>query len=321
MTAVIVTTSPGFGRVGRVPQALTDLGWDVIRCTDTARGDGGVGDHLERLEFLVVGLIPATAQIIAGAPRLRAILKHGVGVDNIDIAAATARGIPVMNTPGTNANAVAELALGGLFSMARRIPMVHATVKSGGWERFVGSELEGKVLGVVGLGHIGRALARKARALGMSVLASDLHPDLGFAAEHDIQIVDLPTLLAGSDYVSLHLFGGAANARLIGAAELARMKPTAYLLNFARGEIVDLDALAAALSEGRLGGAAIDAYIEEPPDRSHPIFTLPNVVFTPHSGADTTEAVEKMGLMNIADIQTILAGGRPERVLNPEIYL
>ena len=320
MSTVVVTTSPGFGKIGRVPQTITDHGWEFIRCDDTSLPDGGVSAHIERMEFLVVGLIAATSEIINGAPKLRAVLKHGVGVDNIDIPAATARGIPVFNTPGANANAVAELAIGCLFSLARRIPTMHNVVTGGGWQRYIGTEIEGKTLGVVGLGNIGRTLARKARALGMRVVATDLYPDMAFVGEYGIELMDLKDLLAQADYVSLHVFGGTDNASLIGADEIALMKPTAYLMNFARGEVVDLDALAAALSADKLMGAAIDAYISEPPDRTHPIFSHPHVVFSPHCGADTTESVERMGLMNIADIDAVLADDRSPRVLNPEIY-
>lgn len=320
MSTVVVSTSPGFGRVGRVPEVLDQQGWTVHRCIDTAKPWGGAAQFLDSAEFLVIGLIGADAGLIGSAPKLRGILKHGVGTDNIDIAAATARGIPVLNAPGTNANAVAELAVGGMFAAARRIPMVHRTVVDGGWERFVGTEIEGKTLGIVGLGNIGRALARKARALDMRVLAADPYPDLDFCRGHDIEVMALERMLGQVDYLSLHLFGGAGNAGLIGAAQLAKMKPTACVMNFARGEIVDFDALAAVLADGRLGAAVIDAYDQEPPDRSHPIFALPNVVFTPHSGADTTEAVEKMGLTNIADIRALLAGERPARILNPGIF-
>lgn len=320
MNTVIVTTSPAFGTIGRVPERIAANGWELVRCTDTSRPDGGMSDYMEHMDFLVVGLIPATAEFIAKAPKLRAVIKHGVGVDNIDIAAATARKIPVLNAPGSNANAVAELAVGGMFSFARRIPMVHRTLVDGGWQRFVGTEIEGKTLGIVGFGNIGKALARKAKALGMRVLASDLYPDNAFAAEHGIEMTDLPNILRQADYVSLHVFGGKDNAHLIGAAELASMKPTACLMNYARGEVLDLDALAAALEKNALGGAVIDAYVSEPPDRSHPLFSSPKVVFTPHSGADTTESVERVGLMNVADIESLLAGQRPARILNPEVY-
>jgi D-3-phosphoglycerate dehydrogenase / 2-oxoglutarate reductase len=320
VSVTIVTTSPAFGKIGKVPEAIAQRDWQLVRCIDASVPDGGVRQYVDEMEILVVGLIAATAAIIDGAPRLKVILKHGVGVDNIDIASATSRGIPVINAPGTNANAVAELATGMMFSLARRIPMVHKAVISGGWMRHVGSELKGKILGIVGLGNIGKSLALKARALGMEVMASELYPDREFAAANRIRLVSLEEVLAQADFVSLHVFGGKENENLIGARELGLMKQSAYIMNFARGEILDLDALATALDRNQLLGAAIDAYVVEPPDRNHPIFSRPNVIFTPHSGADTTESVERMGLMNVADIDLVLAGETSPRVLNPEVY-
>ncbi|WP_411033075.1 phosphoglycerate dehydrogenase [Shinella sp. BYT-45] len=320
MSVVVATTSPGFGRHGRLPQLIEEAGWTVIRCTDGDLADGGLSRHIGTADFLVSGLLPVTAATIAHAPRLKAVLKHGVGTDNIDIAACTAKGCPVTNTPGANSNAVAELAVGMMFAMARNIVVGHNSVVSGGWDRRPGTEISGKVLGIVGLGNIGKLLARKAIALGMTVVAADLRPDRAFLAEHGIELLDLDALLARSHYVSLHVFGGTGNAALIDARKLALMKPEACLLNLARGEVVDYDALADALSGGRLRGAAIDAFVTEPPDVSHPLFKLANVVFTPHSGADSLEAFENVGLMVVSDIKDFIAGRRPSRVLNPEVY-
>ncbi|MBN2753001.1 MAG: phosphoglycerate dehydrogenase [Rhodospirillaceae bacterium] len=317
---VVVTTSPGFGKHGRVAQKLTELGWELVRCTDPDLADGGLSQHIDRAEYLVVGLIPVTADTVKGARNLKAVLKHGVGVDNIDIPACSARSLPVCNTPGANADAVAELAVGLMFSLARNIPAAHAALTAGRWERKIGTQLKGKTLGIVGLGNIGRSLAKKAQALGMTVVATDPYADMAFARANAVTVMDLPSLLKTSDYVSLHIFGGPENMALINAETLALMKPNACLLNLARGEVVDLDALYDALRSDTLGGAAIDAYASEPPDTSHPIFTHPRVVFTPHSGADTIEALENVGLMNIADIQTLMHGGVPERVLNKGVY-
>ncbi len=320
MSIVVATTSPGFGRHGRLPQLLEETGWEIVRCTDTALQDGGLSQHIGRADFLVAGLVPVSTSTFQGATRLKAVLKHGVGVDSVDIPACTAKGYPVTNTPGANSNAVAELAVGMMFSMARNITYGHMNVISGGWDRKPGTEIGGKVLGIVGLGNIGKLLARKAIALGMTVVASDLYPDKAFIAEYGIEILELDALLARADYVSLHVFGGTGNAALIGTKQLASMKPSACLLNLARGEVVDNDALAEALCGGRLRGAAIDAFVTEPPDISHPLFKLPNVVFTPHSGADSLEALENVGLMVISDIKDFIAGRRPARVLNPEVY-
>ena len=315
---VLATTSPGFGRYGRVPEKLAELGWEFIRCVDTGRADGGLGDHLARVDFLVAGLVAVTEETLAQAPNLKAVLKHGVGVDSIDIAACTAHGIPVLNTPGANSNAVAELAVGMMFSLARNLPAAHSSIIGKTWTRMVGTEISGKTLGIVGLGNIGKLLARKAIGLGMKVVASDLYPDLDFARANGIEMLSLDEVLARSDYVSLHVFGG--SGALITAEKLALMKANACLLNLARGEVLDMDAANAALSTGKLGGVALDAYPSEPPDYAHPIFSQPRAIFTPHTGADTAEAVENVGLMNIADMEELLAGGRPSRTLNPEVY-
>ncbi|OCX65746.1 hydroxyacid dehydrogenase [Thioclava sp. SK-1] len=313
---VVVTTSPGFGKHGRVPEKIAELGWELLRADDPALPDGGLSKHIARAEYLVVGLVPVTAQTLAAATSLKGVLKHGVGVDNIDIAACSAAGLPVTNTPGANADAVAELAVGLLFSLARMIPQGHGCVTRGDWNRRVGTQLGGKVLGIVGLGTIGKRLAKLARGIGMSVIATDTYEDAAFVAEHDIRYLPLPKLLAKADYVSLHVFGGADNAALINAHTLAQMKPGARLINLARGEVVDLDAVSDALISGQLGGVAIDAYVTEPPDTRHPAFAHPNAIFTPHSGADTKEAAENVGLMVIEDIQSLIAGQTPARALN-----
>lgn len=317
---IIATTSPGFGQYGSVPEKIEKNGWKLIRCIDNSQPDGGLSDHLNQAEYLVAGLLPVTESTLEAAPRLKAVLKHGVGVDNIDIAACTRRGLPVLNTPGSNSGAVAELAIGMMLALARNIPPAHNSVISGGWDRRVGSEIAGKTLGIVGLGNIGKSLALKATGLGLKIIATDLYPDKGFIEANGIELLPLEDLLRRSDYVSLHVFGGADNSALIDSSRLALMKPGARLLNLARGEVVDLDALHAALEAGRLAGAGIDAYVQEPPDTTHPIYSNPRVVFLPHSGADTVEAVERVGLMNVADIEEMIAGGQPRRVLNPEVY-
>ncbi|PLW76069.1 phosphoglycerate dehydrogenase [Cohaesibacter celericrescens] len=312
----VITTSPGFGKHGRVPDAIAQEGWDLVRCDDTTKTDGGVSEQIADADILVVGLVPVSAETLVGANNLKAVIKHGVGVDNIDIPACTAQNMPVCNTPAANADAVAELAMGFMYAMARFIPQGHVCVTSGQWQRRVGTQLGGKTLGIVGLGNIGKRLAKLAIGVGMSVVATDPYADQAFASEHGVEILPLDDLLATADYVSLHVFGGKENAALINSATLAKMKPGAKLINLARGEVVDLDAIVTALDGGQLGGVAIDAYVTEPPDSSHPVFQHANAIFTPHSGADTKEAVENVGLMVVQDIATILKGEMPTRCLN-----
>ncbi len=306
---LVLSTAPAFGRHGNVPARLAALDWEVAHFSD----DESLATRLGEADFLVVGLVPVTEATLVAAPRLKGVLKHGVGTNNIDIAACSARGIPVLNAPGANATAVAELSIGLMIALARTIPESDAAMVAGRWDRVVGRELGGATLGIVGLGTIGKEVARRALAFGMTVIANDPVDDADFRAAHPVTMVPLGELLARADFVALHLSG---TTRVLGATEFAAMKPGALLLNLARGEVIDLDALAAALASGGLGGAAIDVYTHEPPDHTHPIFAEPRVIFTPHSGGNTVEAVERIGAMNIADMETLLAGGRPARALN-----
>lgn len=317
---LIVTTSPGFGKTDPVKSLIEKNNWELIRCIDTTKEDGGVSEHIEKADYLVVGLIPVTTKTLSHAKNLKAVLKNGVGVDNIDMNACTGANIPVTNTPGANADAVAELAVGMMFCLARNIPQSNASILSGKWERQIGTQLLGKTLGIVGFGNIGRTLALKAIGLGMKVVANDPYPNTQFAKKNNIEIIELEALLAQSDYISLHLFSGEDKAALINSKTLSLVKPTACLLNLARGEIVDLDAVHTALSNDKLAGAAIDAYTCEPPNIAHPIFSHPRAIFMPHSGADTKEAVENVGLMVVEDIQSFISNEQPSRTLNKTVY-
>lgn len=245
-----------------------------------------------------VALIPSmariTASVIAAAPRLRLIVQFGAGLDGVDRAAAEARGIPVRNVPGANAQSVAELGLLLMLSLARRVP-AHAKTRAAGLVGDPpGNELAGKTLGIVGLGATGRALARVARGVGMDVIATKRTPgpeaDVSWLGGPD----DLETLLARADYVSLHVPATSETRGLIDAPRLARMKPSASLLNLGRGELVDRDALLDALTAGRIAGAGLDVYWNEPPDPDDAIFRLDNVVTTPHIGGTTFEAMARI---------------------------
>lgn len=306
MTVVVATTSPGFGKIGCLPAVLNQRGWTLIRCD----GDDAQVKLMARtseIDFLVVGLPDVTAELIARMPRLKGIHKHGTGTDNINIVAARAKNIPVTITPGANSNAVAELALGFMLSLARDIPIANQSMITGQWQRRIGTELAGKALGIIGLGGIGKLLARKALALDMKITATDLFPDLEFAKEHGVKFTDLDGILKGSDYLSLHIAGTEAGKPLIGVPEIGQMKPDACILNLARGSLLDLNAVHEAIAEGRLRGAAIDTYSLEPPDRSQPVFSNPAIFFSPHIGANTHESVERMGLSIISDIDKIIA--------------
>ncbi len=274
--------------------------------------------HAPDMEYLVTARTPVTREFLAKAPKLRHVSMFGVGVEHIDIAAATERGVTVANSPGGNARAVAELVLGGMFALARRIPQAHADLIGGTWKRFQGWELGGKTLGILGLGAIGSELARLGRGIGMRVIAHTVPEDPARAAELGVTLVSEDELLARADFLSLHVPGG--GTPLIGAAQLAKMKKTACLCNAARGSVVDLDALAEALKNGVIAGAALDVFPQEPPAPSHPLFFLPNIVCTPHMGAQTRESQQRTGAICVEELRLAMAGERSSRVLNPQAY-
>ena len=232
-----------------------------------------------------------TAEVIHKAERLRVIGRAGVGLDNVDLEAATKRGIIVMNVPGGNTISAAEHTMSLILAVARRIPQADRHVRTGKWERseFVGVEVFGKTLGIVGLGKIGAEVARRAQAFGMRVIACDPYLSTEHAQSLEVQLVPFKQMLGEADFITLHIPLSAQTRHLIGAKELALMKPSAYLVNCARGGIVDEAALYKALVEGKLAGAALDVFESEPPGDS-PLFKLPQVVATPHLGASTEEA-------------------------------
>lgn len=233
---------------------------------------------------LIVGVDPVTSQVLEAGP-LRVVVKYGSGMDNIDAAAAEELGVRVSSTPGANARSVAELAVGLLLSLARNVVVHDRGIRDGSWRRITGIELAGKRLGIVGYGAIGREVARIAQGLDMVVVAYDPLVD-----DADVPLVPLEELYATCDAVSLHVPLTSETRGMIGTEELATMKPTAFLLNTARGGLVDEEALAEALSTGRLGGAALDGFAEEPLGES-PLRGLDNVVLSPHAGAATLDAV------------------------------
>ena len=240
-----------------------------------------------------------TADLLDQPGKLRAIVRAGVGVDNIDVAAATRKGIIVMNTPGGNTVSTAEQTITLLMALARHTPAADATLRQGKWERnkFVGTQLAGKTLGVIGLGRIGREVARRAAGLDMKVIGFDpfLAPDR--AAQLGIEAAaDLDSLLPRVDFLTVHTPLTAETTNLIGARELGLMKKGSRVINCARGGIINEEALAAALASGHIAGAALDVFVQEPPPADHPLVKLPNVVITPHLGASTVEAQESVAL-------------------------
>jgi D-3-phosphoglycerate dehydrogenase len=273
------------------------------------------------VEGVIVGVEQVTADEIAAAPRLKVVSKHGVGVDNIDLPAATRAGVMVTSTPGANQVAVAELTVGLILALARRIPHHDNLVKAGGWNRQTGIELAGKTIGFIGLGRIAKDVVVRLKGFRMIFVAYDIVQDHTFAMEHDVHFTKLEELLAQSDIVTLHAALSGDSRYLIGEAELARMKPGALLINTARGDLVDENALYRALAENRLAGAAIDTLAHEPPQDS-PLLSLgEKIILTPHIGAQTTEAILRVGVMAAQNVVQALRGERPVGLVNPEVLM
>ncbi len=245
-----------------------------------------------------------TANVFAACPRLRLVSVWGTGTDNVDLAAARKHGVKVANTPGVAAASVAEHALALMLAVSRGIPAQDAAVRAGTWPRGQSIELRGKTLGIMGLGAVGRRFAELGQAIGMSVIVWTIHPNprLGFS------FVDFDTLLRSSDVVSLHVRLSPQTVNLIGPRELAWMKPSAILINTARGAVVDETALIQALTEKKIYGAGLDVFTTEPLPRDHPLTKLPNVVLSPHSAGITPEALEAGLAMAVSNVLKFLAG-------------
>jgi len=263
-----------------------------------------------------------SADVIAKGAKLKVIGRAGIGVDNIDVKAATGRRVPVVNAPTGSTISVAELAIGHMLSLARQIPEADRSLKEGKWEkrRFEGRELHGKVLGLVGSGRIGADVAKRAQAFGMEVVAFDPYLPPQAAKERGIRLVDsLAALLMQADFLSIHAALTPETKGMIGAKELALLKRTACVVNCARGEIIQEAALAEALKAGTIAGAALDVFEREPPTGS-PILSAPNTVLTPHLGASTHEAQARAGGIIADQVLKVLRGEKPDFAVNPDVY-
>ncbi len=257
------------------------------------------------------------AAMMDKAPKLRVIGRAGVGVDNVDLDAATKRGIVVMNTPGGNAVAVAEHTFGLMLSMARFIPRAHSTMAAGKWEKktLQGTELRGKTLGIVGLGRVGVEVSRRALSFGMKVVAHDPYVAPSFAQQINVTMVPLDELYAQSDYITLHVGLTPQTLGMINADSIRKMKKGVRLVNCARGELLNEPAVVEALQLGQLGGAALDVYSHEPLKDS-PLVTLPNVILTPHIAGSTHEAQEAVGVQIALQVREYLLKGVIQNAVN-----
>lgn len=262
---------------------------------------------LQGCDGYIAGLDYVTAGVLERCDRLKVVSRYGAGVDRVDLAAAARLGIPVCNTPGANAQAVADLALGLMLCAARKLPMLDRSTRGGAWVRSTGVELYGKTLGILGLGAIGKSVAKRGQGFDMKVLAYDPYLDQAYADAHGIVPATFDEVVAQSDVISLHLPLNDQTRHVIDRKAMEAMKPGVILINTARGGLIDEEAAYELLKSGHLGGLGLDAYEVEPPAGS-PLFALDNVVSTPHTGSHTAEATACMAEMSVQNLIDVLSG-------------
>ena len=260
---------------------------------------------------MIAGLDIIDRAVIEAALKLRVIARYGVGVDQVDLDAAQAHKVVVTNTPGANSVSVAELAIGLMLSLARNIPQMVVATRSGEWQRVRGMTLDDKVIGLLGLGGIGKQVAQRLAAFDCRVIANDPFVDPDEAKTWGAELLPREDVIGRADFLSLHVPVLPETRDMVNAEFLAHMKPGAYLINTARGELIDEDALCDALKSGHLSGAALDALQQEPPTLDHPLLGLPQVLITPHNGAQADGARNAMGRMAMNDCLAVLGDNEP----------
>lgn len=280
-------------------------------------GSAELGDMLRGVDGYIAGLDTIDRVALAAADRLKVIARYGVGVDNVDLAFAEERSIVVANTPEANSVSVAELTVGLMLSLARSIPQNSLEVRKGNWPRTRGMTLQKKTIGLYGFGSIGREVARRLREWQCCVLAYDPFPNMEAASELGVELRTSDQVLLQSDFLSLHVPVLPETRRMVNSEFLARMKRGAYLINTARGELIDEAALVEALHSGYLAGAAVDVYDKEPPPLDSPLLGLPQVIATPHCGAHTDGAMDGMGWGALRACLAVLRGEEPQYRVRP----
>lgn len=323
MTTVF-TSMPIFNKPGKLRDLLEEHGFShewisIPRGAAKEEAEKALVSRAPGMEFLIASTTPLGREFFSEAGKLRLVAMYGVGLDHIDIPAATAAGVLVTNVPGGNTRCVSELAFSFMLDLAHKVSPMRADLVSGVWRGRKGTEISGKTLGVIGFGHIGRDVASLARAFGMRVIFANRTPRPDETKA--IGAVQLPfdQVLAEADYVSVHIPGGPGSWHF-GAAEFAKMKKGAYFINTARGDIMDIDALVDALNADHLAGAGLDVFPQEPMDPAHPIFTLPQVITTPHAGGLSEEALERVAVSALDEVARILKKERSPNARNAEVY-
>lgn len=321
MPRVLIASYPIRHQPGPFREVLTQANFTTVDVDgDAALSEPQLRELLPTVDAMLAGAEHLTAELLSLAPGLRVIARTGVGYDAVDVEAATRQGIVLTITPGTNHGSVAEQAFALVLALTRNVVLNDQTIKSGGWCRDLVQPIRGRTLGLVGLGRIGRAVAQRAVAFEMSVIAYDPLPTTAFETRYAIERVGFEELLTRSDIVSLHLPLTPMTRGLFNQATLRRMKPGALLINTARGGLVVEADLYAMLESGHLGGAGLDVLNEEPPDPLNPLLTLPSVVLSPHLGGIDTKSMEEMATLAARCVVDLHTGRWPaECVVNSEL--
>ena len=312
--AKLLVTPTSYGK--NDPRLKTELeqltGGVTYNPTGKPLSSAEVASLLPGVDGYIAGLDVIDRLALEKADRLKVISRYGVGVDSVDLEAAKEMGIVVTNTPGANSVSVAELALGLMLALARQIPAAAQSVQQGKWPRFTGVTLEGKTVGILGLGAIGKQLARRLSGFDCRILAYDPIADPEFASQHSVELSDMQSIIGEADFLSLHLPLLPETRSLVNAQFLAKMKKGSFLVNTSRGELIDEPALLEALTSGHLQGVGLDAFAVEPPDPINPLLHLPQVIATPHLGAMTDGATSNMGWFAMRDCLAVLSGEEPK---------
>lgn len=304
----ILVTPRSFGKNNpELFDRLRDAGLEVVR-NDTGGilSEAAMKEKVAQCEGVILGVDPMNADVLACAPKLKAIAKYGVGTDNIDLEACKARGIRVSRTVGANSNAVADDAFALMLAVARKVAFIDRRCRQRDWSKISGIDIYGKTLGIIGLGAVGACVARRARGFDMKVLAHDVMWDDARARELGVERADVDTICRDADIITLHAALTPETRQMINEARLALMKPTAILINTARGDLVDEGALLAALKEGRIYGAGLDVFVQEPPENAD-WYTLDNLVMGAHGASSTSGATALMGHMAVDNLLRDLA--------------
>ena len=313
----ILITPRSFASISKIPmEMLEEKGYEITKNeTGKPLNNKEMSVLIEDVDGIIIGIDDLNAGIIKQVHNLKVISKYGVGVDNIDIKAATTQGIVVTNTPKANIDAVADLTFALMLALARRIPEADRETKAGNWKKFIGTSVWRKKLGVIGLGKIGRQVVKRARGFEMEILCYDIIQDEEFARQFGVRYVDLETLLKESDYITIHIPLNNTIKGIIGYKELEMVNENSFIINTSRGGIIDEKALYDSLKNNKIKGAGLDVYEKEPPENS-PLMELENVIMLSHNGAYTEEAIANMGIESAQNLINVLEGREPENKIN-----